>query len=774
MAHVVVRVARRAGLVALFVLAAGAGIVSGILFAYAGDLPQISALDDYSPNTITRVFGSRGETIAEFATERRVVIGYDDISPTLRQAIIAAEDASFERHVGVSVTSIAARLAQDVYEKIRDVITGRWSRPAGASTLTQQLARSLFAQQIGYRTGDTSLERKVKEALVAIQIEKRYTKAEILALYCNQMYLGGGAYGVEAASRLYFNKRARDLTLDEAALVAGIFQLPERQSPYVNMTWATQRRNYVLRRMAEEGYISKAEAEAARARPVVVAPHAESGGTLAPYFVEEIRKHLEQRFGADQLYGGGLSVYTTLDVELQEAATRAVERGVRNLDKRRGFRKPARNVLAEGLSLDRYQDDRWKHPIAPGDIVPALVVSVTGGRSGAARVRFGPYHAELGRQAVAWTRRTAVADLVRPGDLIEVQVTKLDREAGVATVVLEQRPNVNGALLAIDNQTGQIRAMVGGISFARSKFNRATQANRQVGSLFKPIVYAAAVDRGYTPVSLLIDEPVSYPAVPGEPPYAPGNYDGEYEGPITLRRALEQSRNVPAVRVMDRLGPAQVVAFARQFGFRGPMPPYLSLALGAAEASLMEVTAAYSVFPNRGALVRPYQVLRVVGRDGNLLEETRPEGHDAIRADTAFVITSLLRGVVQRGTGSAAAALEWPLAGKTGTTDDYTDAWFAGFDPNITVAAWVGFDEKVSLGRAETGAQAALPIWIEFMRAYIDARGDRSNPPAFEAPGNIVFATIDPATGSLAPADLPGAITEVFIAGTQPDPGFTR
>ena len=774
MAHVVLRVARRAGLVALFVLAAGAGIVSGILFAYAGDLPQIAALDEYSPNTITRVFASRGEVIAEFATERRVVIGYDDISPRLRQAIIAAEDAGFERHVGVSVTSIAARLVQDVYEKARDTITRRRSRPAGASTLTQQLARNLFAQQIGYRTGDTSLERKIKEALVAIQIEKRFTKAEILALYCNQMYLGGGAYGVEAASRLYFNKRARDLTLDEAALIAGIFQLPERQSPYVNMTWATQRRTYVLRQMAEEGYISQAEADAARARPIVVVPRADAGSTIAPYFAEEIRKHLEQQFGAKQLYGSGLSVYTALDVDLQEAANRAVDRGVRQLDKRRGFRKPERNVLAEGVPLDRYQDDRWSRPIAPGDIVPALVISVTGGRAGAARVRFGPWHADLGRQAIAWTRRTAVADLVRPGDLIEVQVAKMDEATGAATVVLEQRPNVNGALLAIENQTGQIKAMVGGVSFARSKFNRATQANRQVGSLFKPIVYAAAIDRGYTPVSMLTDAPVSYPAGPGEPPYTPGNYDGTYEGPITLRHALEQSRNVPAVKMMDRLGPAQVVTFAQQFGFRGPMPPYLSLALGAAEATLVEVTAAYSVFPNRGVLMRPYQVLRIMGRDGNLLEETRPEGHDAIRADTAFVLTSLMRGVVQRGTGSAAAALEWPLAGKTGTTDDYTDAWFAGFDPNITVAVWVGFDEKVSLGRSETGAMAALPIWIDFMRAYIDARGDRANPPAFEAPGNIVFVTVDRATGNTVPADVPGAITEAFIAGTQPDTGFVR
>jgi penicillin-binding protein 1A len=759
----------------LFVLAAGAGILSGILFAYAGDLPQISALDDYAPNTITRVYASKGEVIGEFATERRVVIGYDDISPRLRQAIIAAEDAGFERHVGVSASSIIVRLVQDVFQKVRDTIARRRSRPAGASTLTQQLARNLFAQQIGYRTGDVSLERKIKEALVAIQIERRFAKAEILSLYCNQMYLGGGAYGVEAASRLYFNKHARDLSLEEAALIAGIFQLPERQSPYVNMTWAQQRRNYVLRRMAEVGYIQQAEADAAKAKPIVVVPQAGPGHSVAPYFVEEVRKHLEQRFGAKQLYESGLAVYTSLDVDLQGAANRALERGLRRLDKRRGFRKPQRNIVGEGLAFDRFKDDRWSRPIAPGDIVPALVVAVTGGRGGsAARVTFGRWHADLGRKAIAWTRRSAVADLLRPGDVIEVLVTKLDDATGVATVTLEQRPIVNGALLAIENRTGQIKAMVGGLSFARSKFNRATQALRQMGSGFKPIVYAAAIDRGYTPVSILLDTPVTYAAAPGQPPYAPRDYDGQYEGAITLRHALEQSRNVPAVRMMDQLGPAQVVAFARQFGFQSPMKPYLSLALGAAEASLLEVTAAYSVFPNQGVLMRPYQVIKILGRDGSLLEENRPEGRDAIRADTAFVITNLLRGVVQRGTGAAAAALEWPLAGKTGTTNDYTDAWFAGFDPNITVAVWVGYNDKMPLGPAETGAQAALPIWIDFMRAYIDARGDRVNPPAFEAPGNIVFMTVDRATGSVVSADAPGAITEAFIAGTQPGSGFAR
>jgi penicillin-binding protein 1A len=310
--------------------------------------------------------------------------------------------------------------------------------------------------------------------------------------------------------------------------------------------------------------------------------------------------------------------------------------------------------------------------------------------------------------------------------------------------------------------------MVGGLSFSRSKFNRATQAYRQMGSGFKPIVYTAAIDRGFTPTTILLDSPVSYPAGPAQPPYSPHDYDNKFEGPITLRRAIEQSRNVPAVRTMEQIGPRNVVDYARRFGFQQPMQPYLSLALGAGEASLQEVVSAYSVFPNQGVRMQPYQVLRILDRDGNLLEENRPYPRDVIRADTAYVMTSLMRGVVQRGTAAAAAALDWPLGGKTGTTNDYTDAWFTGFDPNITVGVWVGYDDKKPLGPSETGSATALPIWIDFMRAYIEKRGDRQNPPSFEPPGNIVFVSVDRATGQPLSADSPGGITEAFIAGTQP------
>ena len=761
MTHVVIRFARRAGIVALFVVAAMAGILSGVLFAYAGDLPQISALDDYTPSTITRVYSASNQLIGEFATQRRLIVGYDDINPLLKQAIIATEDADFDRHVGINFWRIAAAVYTDII---------RWRRAQGASTITQQLARNL-KDQFGL-TNEKSLERKIREWILAIQIEKRYTKKEIFTIYCNQMYLGHGAYGVEAASRLYFNKPNKQLTLEEAALIAGLFQLPERQSPFVDMKRATSRRNIVLQRMADERNITEAQADAAKATPILTRGQPNQPPGIAPFFVEEIRKHLEQHYGAKVLYENGLSVTTTLDVKLQEAANRAIETGLRAYDKRHGWRRPARNVIAAHQSIDTFKDDRWNRPIAAGDIVPAVVV--TAPKTGAARLRLGPFTADLGRDAYAWTRRTSAANLFKPGDLIEVRVNKIDDAGATASVGLEQTPLAEAALVAIDNRSGQIRAMVGGWSFGRSKFNRAVQAYRQLGSTFKPIVYTTAIDRGFTPASILIDAPVAYPAGDGQI-YSPQNYDYKYEGAITLRHALEESRNIPAVKMMAELEPKNVLDYAKRFGFEKDFPPYLSIALGAGDATLLEITSAYTVFPNQGVRMKPFEVLKVQDREGNLLEENRSEPVGVIRADTAFVMTNLLRGVLVRGTAQRAAAMAatWPLAGKTGTVDDNTDAWFIGFDPDITVGVWFGFDEKKSLGAAEQGSFTALPIWMDFMNAYIGGRPDKNDPPAFDAPANIVFRSVDASTGNVLPPDSAGGVYEAFIAGTQPG-GLSR
>src|SRR5436190_10104812 len=764
MTHIVIKIARNATIIGLFLVAALLGVLSGVLFAYAGDLPQVSALDNYSPSTITRIYSSGNQLIGEFATQRRVIVGYDDINPLLRQAIIATEDSQFDRHFGLNIWRIAVAAFTDILER---------RRAQGASTLTQQLARNL-KDQFGL-TKEKSLERKIREMILAIQIEKRYTKKEIFAIYCNQMYLGHGAYGVETASRLYFNKSNKQLSLEEAALIAGVFQTPERQSPYVDMKRAVQRRNVVLQRMADERYITQTQADAAKAKPIVTRGQPNEPPGIAPFFVEEVRKHLERRYGAKVLYENGLSVTTTVDPKLQEIANRAIERGLRAYDKRHGWRRPRRNVLAEGHTIDGFRDERWTRPIAAGDVVPAVVV--TAPKSDPARVRLGRYHADLAKEAFAWTRKASPADLFQPGDLIEVTVTKVDDTSLAATATLDQTPVVEGALVAIENRTGQIKAMVGGWNFSRSKFNRAVQAYRQIGSTFKPIVYTATIDRGFTPTSILDDEPVSYPSGNGQI-YSPHNYDHKFQGPITLRWALEESRNIPAIRMMDTLGPKTVLDYAKRFGFAEDFPPYLPIALGAGDATLLEVTSAYTTFPNQGVRMKPFDVLTVKDRDGNLLEENRAEPSDVIRADTAFVMTNLLKGVLVRGTGIRAASMasQWPLAGKTGTVDDNTDAWFVGFDPEITVGVWIGFDDKrKSLGTAEQGSFAALPMWMEFMKGYIDGRPDKAEPPQFEAPGNIVFLSVQKGDGAVLPSDTPGAIREAFISGTQPGAGgFSR
>jgi penicillin-binding protein 1A len=736
--------ARRVTVGALFLLAAGLGAVSGVLFAFADDIPEISALDRYRPNTITRLTSAQGAVIGEFATERRVVVRYQDIAPVLRQAIIATEDGDFEQHFGLSISRI-------LITALKDVVTGQ---RAGASTITQQLARNLFLQQEYMRGGvyERSIERKVKEAILAVQLEKRYTKEEIFALYANQVPLHG-AYGVEAGARLYFQKSARDLTLDEAATIAAIIQAPARLSPLINPARTMARRNnYVLPRMVEEGFITPAQAEAAMKRPVTGdGPRAERA--QAAYFVEHVRQELEDRFGAAAIYETGLQVATTLDSRWERDAEAALDRGLRRIDKRRlRYRRPTRNVGADGTVTVTVPLETLR----PGDVVPAVVAKLSDGRaSNPTIVRIGSREVELPRAGYAWTRAKSPQELFKPGDVIEVAVGSI--EDGVpGDLTLEQQPLIEGAVVALDNRTGQIRVMVGGQSFARSKFNRATQARRQVGSLFKPVVYATSLDQGLTAASTFVDEPVSYVAGPNQPPYEPLNYDRRFEGLVTLRHALEQSRNIPAVKALEAAGPASVIGLARRLGLSGDLQPYLSLALGSAESTLLEMTSAYSAFAHQGVRMEPYAIRSVADREGNLLYEVRPQPREALRADTSFLIAYMLAGVVERGTAQAARALNWPVAGKTGTMDEYTDAWFIGFDADVTVGVWVGYDEKRSLGYGETGASAALPIWMDVMRSYLSRRENRETPPVIEPPGNIVFVT------------MPNGLTEAFINGTQP------
>ena len=760
------RYVRQAVILSLFAGAALVGLVTGVLFAYAPDLPEIEALDDYAPDTITRVHARGGELIGEFATERRDIIGYDDIPEVLRNAIIAAEDASFFDHQGISIPA-------GIRTVIQNVAAGDLTA-AGASTLTMQLARNI--EVAGRSLGlQKAWQRKAWEVYYTFLIEKRYTKREILALYANQIWLGTArhaAHGVEAAAQLYFGKSAGELELGEAALIAGILQSPARWSPLVNMERATERRNYALGRMAAEGYVTEAVAAAEMAKPITLAPRRRRANTIAPYFLEEIRQHLEAGYGAQRLYEDGLVVHSTLDIDLQRAANRAVSEGLRAVDKRHGFRGARRNVLRGDdavESIDAFEHFRWRLPIAEGDMVPAVV---TGTTADTIRVRVGPHVADIDADGFAWTRKSSPDELVEVGDLIDVTLTTLPDGGGRGTAALDQEPEVEGALVAIDNRTGHVLAMVGGYDFERSRFNRATQAFRQLGSLFKGVLYAAAVDQGHTTTSILQDEPVAFEVGPGQPRYRPSNYDYEFKGPVTLRYALETSRNVPAVWIMNEVSPEVVVDFARRVGFSSPIPPYLSVALGSAEATLMEVTSAYSVFPSQGRRMLPFLIERVLDRNGDLLEENRPQSRDALRPDTAYIMASLMRGVVQRGTGRRALQLNWPVGGKTGTVDDFTDAWFVGFDPDITLGVWVGHDEKKTMGNREEGARVALPIWIDFMKAYVAGRGETR--PAFDPPTNIVFASVDRETGKPVARGTPGSIEEAFIAGTEPGTAFFR
>ena len=728
---------RRFGIVALFLGAAIVGTTSGVLFAFVDDLPEISQLDDYSPGTITRVLGRDGALVGDFATERREIVKYEDIPEVLRRAILASEDAGFFNHSGLRIS----RILVTAFRRL----TGQ-QRYGGASTITQQLARSLFP--IGY---EETPERKVKEILLAIRIEKRYTKPEIFAMYCNKMYWGHGAYGVEAASQLYFAKSVKDLNLDEAALIAGLLQGNVRQSPYENMTAAVRRRNSVLTRMEAEEFITPTDAEAARRRPIQTFGDPVRKRSVAPHFLEAVKNYLQEQYGSKAVYEGGLVIKTGLDVDLQLAANRALDAHLRTLDKQRGYRKPTRNILAEKRALDTYRHPRWPRELTAGEIIPGLVTTV---EAGVVRVRVGRWTGTIGRAGYAWTKRRA-EDIAQPGDLIEVRVTKIGA-AGAFEGQLEQPPAIEGAVLALDNHTGQVLAMVGGASFDRSQFNRAVQAKRQVGSLFKPIVYTTAIDRGYTAASPLDDVPMTFETGPGQPPYEPQNYDREFQGPLTLRRALEQSRNIPAIALMQTLGPGEVVRMARQLGLTTPIPEYLSVAIGAAEGTLTEMTSAYAAFPNQGVRMTPVLILDVTDREGNVLEQYRPEPHNALRADTAFIMTELMHGVVEHGTGVAARALKWPLGGKTGTTDDYADAWFIGFDPDITIGVWIGYDQRKTIADKATGTTVALPMWIDIMKNWVDRRRKAlPEPPVFERPGNVIVVNTP-------------AGPEFFIVGTEP------
>jgi len=674
------------------------GAAIGLLFVYTSDLPEIHALEDYRPNVVTELYADDGQSIGTFALQRRILLSYAQIPKVLKDAVLTTEDQHFEEHWGVDIP----RVLEAAY---RDITSRRMAE--GASTLTMQLGGGLFLNR-----SDRSLRRKIQETLLALQIERHYTKDQIFTMYSNQIYLGSGNYGFEAASEFYFSRPVGQLTLPEAATLAAIIRGPI-YAPVNHPDRALARRNLVLSLMERDHKITAAQGAAARKEPLGL--HISSlRNDLAPYFIEDVREYLEHTYGTAAVHEQGLRVYTSLNANMQKAADQAVRDGLHSYDRRHGWRGNLPNILQNNLgSLDKYQNEDWRNSLQKGDYVTGLVTVV---QPTFATIKIGQYRAMLTPADFSWTGRKSPPQLLKPGDLVNVSIKEVS--GNTVRVQLEQQPAAQAALLAIDNPTGEIKAMVGGYSFDESKFNRATQALRQTGSSFKVYVYADALEQGISPFDTVVDEPVTYRS--GGQNYSPHNYDNKFEGRITYRRALADSRNVPAVRLLDHVGIQNVIALARKFGITSPLPPYLPLALGASDLTLMEHTSAFTVFPDDGIHIEPHYIRRVTSYDGAILEEPRPQVTDVVPPEVARTMVAMLEEVVQFGTGVRAKELGRPSAGKTGTTNDFTDAWYIGFTPQITAGVWVGNDDKrISLGKKETGARAALPIWLEFMQQAV-------------------------------------------------------
>jgi penicillin-binding protein 1A len=664
------------------------------------DLPQVRDLGYYRPISNTVLYDDTGRAFASFALQHRTIAQYEEFPKVLYDAVLSIEDKNFERHPGFELSRMVAAAR-------RDLEVG--GNVQGASTLTMQLARNLFLSH------ERTYGRKLREIILATQIERHFTKSQIFTLYANQIYLGHGVYGLETGAQYYYGKPAKDLTLEEAAMLAALPKAPNTYSPIKNPERALHRRNQVIDAMAALGKVSLSDAAAAKKRPIRL--HIQDDHTsLAPYFVEEIRQYLEKKYGTEQVHEAGLRVFTTLDLDLQRAANQAVLDGLATYERRHGWRGQLQNVSALAQSAGPNSPPEGNNPIEPGSYAYARVKSVT---SSFALLRLGAYTAVLAAADVSWTNHS-LRQLLSTGDLAYVKIISLGPGLK-ARVRLEEDSGAEGALLAIDTTTGEIKAMVGGRDFNRSKFNRSTQALRQVGSSFKPYVYAAAIDRGATPDDAVLDAPATFLTASG--PYSPRNYDGKFEGAITLHHALAESRNIPAVKLARTLGMKTIIGYVRRFGINERIPAYLPVALGAADLTLMDQTSAFSTFPNDGLRAIPHYILKVTDYDGHILEQNFPIVQDVISQDTARTMTWMLREAVLHGTGRAATSLKNPVAGKTGTTNNFTDAWFVGFSPSITCGVWVGFDEKRTLGDKETGARAALPIWIDFMTTALSRRG---------------------------------------------------
>ncbi len=740
----------------VFLAMAAAISVGGVVYYFSRDLPSLDMLGSYEPSQATRVYADDNRIIGQFFIEKRVFVPLSKMPKALVDAILAVEDSRFYEHKGFDLIRMVKAAFTNIEQmKIRQ----------GASTITQQLTRSLFL------TPERTMQRKFKEILLARKIEMMIKKDQILEIYLNQIYFGHGAYGVQVAARTYFGKDVGNLNLAEAAFLAGLPKAPNVYSPYYHAEKAKLRQQVVLRRMMEEEFITNQQYQKADKQGLAF-QRLNPDADLALYFLEHVRLYLIARYGDDTVYKNGLNVYTTLNVDMQRTANLAVERGLRDLDKRQGYRGAAGKY--DGGKSGGTPPRLAGEEVAIGDILDGHVVSVgdrfalveAGGLKGKMILEDMLWGAKWTKETSAGEGRThlAASDIVKVNDIIRVKVQRLSPDKERAYFSLEQEPLLEGAFIALSPSTGSIKAMVGGYDFKRSEFNRAIRARRQPGSAFKPIIYATAIERGLTPASVIVDNPVVYADESVDKAWKPENYEEKFYGPIRLREALAHSRNLATVRLLDQVGVGNVIAFARRVGIESPLTRDLSLALGSSGVSLLELTSAYGVFANQGALVPPTFITKITRRNGEILEQRHISSEPVVSKETAYVVTNMLEDVIQRGTGRKASSIGRPLAGKTGTTNEFTDAWFIGFSPHLAAGVWVGFDNNRPMGNKESGASAALPIWISFMQEALPRFSDVP----FPVPENVVYAKIDPETGLLARPEGGGGVMEVFVKGTEP------
>jgi penicillin-binding protein 1A len=731
------------GVAGVVAVAAGAYVYS----EFMRSLPPIGAAVDYQPPTTTKIFAADGALIGEFYNQKRYLVPLDRIPAHVRQAFIAAEDDAFYRHTGVDATGIMRAFANNVMHG---------GKVQGGSTITQQVVKTVLL------TPEKSYERKLKEMILSMRLEQELSKDDILALYLNHIYLGSGAYGVAAAADEYFGKDIGDLTVAEAALLAGLPQAPSRYSPYNHWPEAKARQRYVLNRMYEVGFLDRDARDAARLEPIALASR-KGSFQAAPYFVEHVRRILEEQYGRTVLYELGLRVTTTVDLQRQQLAEAALRRGIDTLSTARGgFHEAYRQMSHEERdNYLRMQKQTYKGMARPevGFSYEALVTNV---RGSGARVQVGPFAGDL----VMPKTITGKGPTLQLMDLIRVRALESDDDdKDHLRFAYDPSPLLEGALVAIEPTTGAVRAMAGGYDFDRSHFNRVIQARRQPGSAFKPLVYAAALDRHFTPASVIVDEPISYRD--NGRIWSPQNFEKKYYGPTSLREALTHSRNVVTVKLAERVGLSFLTSYLPRFGLPGPIPRNLSIALGTTEVTPMELAVAYSTFANNGLRPAPLFITEISDAQGQVLEHNEPQLVQVLPPTTAYQMTSMLQDVVRRGTGTAARGLAQPTAGKTGTTNDLEDAWFVGYTPQLLAAVWIGFDNKRPLGPKSTGGKVAAPIWKDFMEDAMAGIEEGR----FPVPDGLRCVNIDPATGTRAAPGGSAPYLECFQEGSEPQPG---